>query len=288
MKINAYAKINLGLDVLGKRDDGYHEVRMIMQTVGLHDELEVERCAGGIEIITDRKDLPIGRDNLIYKAAALMIDEYGLSGGIKVRLTKNIPIAAGLAGGSTDAAAAMKAVSELYGLGLDPKELMKLGVRIGADVPYCLAGGTYLAEGIGEILTKLPACPDWRVVLAKPPVSVSTARIYSLYRAETADHPDIDGMIRGIEKGDFDTVAKLLGNVLEKVTSSETPYIGYIKKIMAEGGYPLMSGSGPTVFGLFRTDDDAMAAYERLKGEEYVSDLFMTNITDPGAIGQAG
>ncbi|MCR5832014.1 MAG: 4-(cytidine 5'-diphospho)-2-C-methyl-D-erythritol kinase [Lachnospiraceae bacterium] len=282
MKINAYAKINLGLDVTGKRDDGYHEVRMIMQNIDLHDELVVDRTdEAGITITTDRDDLSTGEDNLIHKAAKLMMDEYGLSGGIKVHLTKNIPVAAGLAGGSTDAAATLIAVNELFGLGLSQIELMKIGVRIGADVPYCIMGGTVLAEGIGEILTPLPPCPGWRTLIAKPDVSVSTAHVYKSYRSDSVEHPDIDSIAGGIEKGDFDTVTRYMGNVLESVTASEVPYVGQIKDIIAEcGGHPLMSGSGPTVFGLFESEDKINSAYDRLKQADSISDLFITRIFD--------
>lgn len=280
MKLNAYAKINLGLDVTGKRDDGYHEVCMIMQTIDVHDELVIERIPQKkILIRTNASDLPVNEDNLIHKAAKLMMDEYDLPDGISVELTKNIPVAAGLAGGSTDAAAVLKAVNILFDLGLDLGELQKLGVRIGADVPYCLLGGTALAEGIGEILTPLPDCPQWRVLLAKPPVGVSTAYVYKNYNSSTAVHPDIDLIKDGIVKGDFDTVVCNMGNVLEAVTAPEVPYIGRIEKIMKNnGGYPMMSGSGPTVFGLFGSDEEIKKAYDELKSEDFVSDLFITKI----------
>ncbi len=284
MKINAHAKINLGLDVLGKREDGYHEVRMIMQTIGVHDELEINRCDGpGIRITTDRVDLSAGEDNLIHKAAKLMMDEYDLTGGISVELKKNIPVAAGLAGGSTDAAATLIAVNKLYGLGLDDDALAKLGVRIGADVPYCIMGGTALSEGIGEILTKLPPCPKCRVLLAKPPVGVSTAHVYKSLRLDTITHPDIDAILTGIRQKDIGMVARNLGNVLESVTISEHPVIDRIKKEMSECGAfaALMSGSGPTVFGLFENDDDIKQAYERLTGTGVVAEAFITEIHDP-------
>ncbi len=282
MKINAYAKINLGLDVLGKREDGYHEVKMVMQTIGVCDELIFDRTdEPGIYIVTGRSDLSAGEDNLIHKAAKLMMDEYELPGGIRVSLTKNIPIAAGLAGGSTDAAATMKAVNELFDLKLSDEDLMKLGVRIGADVPYCIMGGTALAEGIGEILTRLSPCPEWRVLLAKPPAGVSTAYVYKNYRPEKAMHPDIDTMIEGIEEGDYDKVTRSMGNALESVTSPEVPAIVDIEKVIADqGGCPLMSGSGPTVFGLFRSEEEMNKAYSILKDKDYVKDLHITRIVD--------
>ena len=282
MKINAYAKINLGLDVTGKRDDGYHEVRMIMQNIELHDELVIDRTEEtGIVITTDRKDLSVGEDNLIHKAARLMMDEYDLPGGIRVHLVKNIPVAAGLAGGSTDAAATIIAINELFALGLSQAELMETGVRIGADVPYCIMGGTALAEGIGEILTPLSPCPKWRTLIAKPDVGVSTAHVYGSYHPEEAVHPDIDRIAEGIRNADFETVTRFMGNVLESVTASEVPYVGQIKSIIAgHGGYPLMSGSGPTVFGLFGSDEDIKEAYDILNQTDHISDLFITRISD--------
>ncbi len=283
MKINAHAKINLGLDVIGRRDDGYHEVRMIMQTIELHDELEIARIEEPqIIIATDREDLSVGKDNLIHKAAKLLMDEYDLPGGIIVHLKKIIPVAAGLAGGSTDAAATLIAVNELFGLGLPQEELMKQGVRIGADVPYCIMGGTALSEGIGEILTPIGPCPGWRVLIAKPPASVSTAHVYKNYRPETVTHPDIDMIAEGIREGDLKKVVNHMGNVLESVTMPEVGDIGYIKDIMADHGYPLMSGSGPTVFGLFESDEAVNRAYDRLKETDHVSDLIITRIFDPG------
>ena len=282
MKIKAYAKINLGLDVTGKREDGYHEVRMIMQTIELADVLEFERTdERRIVISTDREDLSAGEDNLIYKAAKLLMDEYDLPGGIKVQLQKNIPVAAGLAGGSTDAAATLKAVNELFETGLSQDDLMKAGVRIGADVPYCIMGGTCLAEGIGEILTPLDPCPGWQVLIAKPSVAVSTAHVYKNLRLLDITHPDIDLIAEGIKEKDMNKVARYMGNVLESVTEREVSLIGDIKRdIKNAGGYPLMSGSGPTVFGLFKDDDGINAAYERLKQTEDISDLFITRITD--------
>ncbi len=284
MKINAHAKINLGLDVLGKRDDGYHEVRMIMQTIGVHDELVIDRCdRPGIYITTDRDDLSAGEDNLIHKAAKLMMDEYGLTGGIKADLKKNIPVAAGLAGGSTDAAATIIAVNKLYGLDLDTDTLMKLGVRIGADVPYCIMGGTALSEGIGEILTKLSPCPLCKVLLAKPSVGVSTAHVYKSLRLDIVKHPDIDSIITGIRQKDIGMIARNLGNVLESVTVNEHPVIDRIKNEMSECGAlaALMSGSGPTVFGLFKDGDKVKDAYDRLSEGGLVSEVFITEIYDP-------
>ena len=285
MKVKAYAKINIGLDVLGRRDDGYHEVRMIMQSIGLCDELTVEVNDGPQVIIsTDRRELPTGDDNLIYKAARLIIEEYGLQSGIKVDLKKNIPVAAGLAGGSTDAAATIRAMNDLFGLGLTTDELAKLGARIGADVPYCIIYGTALCEGIGEILTPTAPCPPCPVLLAKPDEGVSTAYVYSHLKLDGITHPDIDAIITGIEKGDINEIARNMGNVLETVTMREMSVIGKLKQLMCDSGSigSLMSGSGPTVFGLFETEEDMQRAYDNICGSGFSGDLFMTGFYDPG------
>lgn len=284
MKINAYAKINIGLDVLGRRDDGYHEVRMIMQSIKLHDVLTIEKTDSSQIVITaNSKDIPTGQDNLIYKAAKLVIDEYKLRQGIRIDLEKNIPVAAGLAGGSTDAAATIRAMNELFELGLGREELIKHGVRIGADVPYCLTYGTALAEGIGEILTPTDPCPPCHVLLAKPPAGVSTAYVYSHLELDNITHPDIDGILLGIKKKDICDIAHNMGNVLETVTVPELPVIGKLKKIMTDCGSigALMSGSGPTVFGLFGSDDEMQRAYECIRGSDFSGELFMTGFYDP-------
>ena len=285
MTENAYAKINIGLDVLGRRDDGYHEVRMIMQSIGLCDILTIDANDGPqILISTDNGQLSTGEDNLIYKAAKLMITQYALPCGIKVHLKKNIPVAAGLAGGSTDAAATIRAMNRLFGLGLATDELARLGAQIGADVPYCIIYGTVLCEGIGEILTPLDPCPPCNVLLAKPEAGVSTAYVYSNLKLEGISHPDMDAMISGIRCGDINMVARNMGNVLETVTMNEIPVIGELKRIMNESGCigSLMSGSGPTVFGLFETRKAMQRAYDNIRGSGLSGDLFMTGFYDPG------
>ena len=284
MKINAYAKINIGLDVLKRRVDGYHEVRMIMQSIALHDELEIDRTdERGIFIHTDREDLPVNEDNLIYKAAGLMMDEYDLPGGMRIELTKIIPIAAGLAGGSSDAASAIIAINKLYQLGLKQEELASIGVRIGADVPFCIMGGTVLSEGIGEILTPISPFPGCGILIAKPPVSISTAYVYSHLCLDKITHPDIDGMISGIDRGDIKEISSRMGNVLESVTIEDNPVIEDIKRIMIENGSvgALMSGSGPSVFGLFDSEEMIKKTYEILSGSGLVSELFITEPLDP-------
>ena len=263
LHIKAYAKINLGLDVLRRRPDGYHEVKMIMQTVGIHDDLEFQRLSEDrIVISVDQKELPADESNLIWKAAKRMKEEYGIAEGISVKLTKRIPIAAGMAGGSADAAATIHAVDALFGLGLTLEQKQAFGVKLGADIPYCLMGGTALSEGIGEILTALPDVPQAELVIAKPDLDVSTKFVYENLHADRLEaHPDIDGMAESIRRGDLGGVTARMGNVLETVTIPDHPEIGAIKRIMLEHGAEgaLMSGSGPTVFGIFKDREEADA-----------------------------
>lgn len=279
--IKAYAKINLGLDVLGTLPDGYHKVKMIMQTVGIWDELTLEKTDGDIVIDTDSRELPTDGNNIVYKAARLMQEEFGLPGGIRISLQKNIPVAAGMAGGSADAAAVMKAMNMLYELELSEERLRELGVRIGADVPYCIMGGTALAEGIGERLTRLPAAPQCVLVVAKPDRNVSTKDIYTALDA-LADysHPDIDGMLAAIEAGDLNGVTARLGNVLEAVTAERCPSVTEIRRMMDSHGAlgSLMSGSGPTVFGIFddRTKAEKLAELLRETETLCVKQCFVT------------
>ncbi|MCM1089611.1 MAG: 4-(cytidine 5'-diphospho)-2-C-methyl-D-erythritol kinase [Butyrivibrio sp.] len=279
----AYAKINLGLDVLGILPNGYHEVKMVMQTVDIWDELTFERTASGITIATNSEELPTNGDNLIYKAAALMIDELGIKGGVNIDLRKNIPIAAGMAGGSADAAAAMRGICELYGLQVEDKRLMELGVRIGADVPYCIMGGTALAEGIGERLTELPSPPDCWLVIAKPDINVSTKYVYERMDAVGAyTHPDIDGMITALKEGSLGGIVQRLGNVLERVTVEEYPIVDYIKNQLRASGAlgALMSGSGPTVFGIFREREQADTAALQIERQSLARQVFVTKLVN--------
>lgn len=260
----AYAKINIGLDVLRRRTDGYHEVRMIMQTVDLCDDLYIERTAQpGIRLRTDSTELPVDGNNLICKAADLLFQEKGIREGVQITLMKRIPVAAGMAGGSADAAAAMRGLNELFGMGYSISELQRLGVKLGADIPYCLTGGTMLSEGIGEILSPLPAPPACFLVVAKPDISVSTAFVYGNLHAETLTyHPDIDGMIEALREHDLRGITDRLGNVLETVTVREYPVIEELKELMRREGAEnaLMSGSGPTVFGIYRRRETAQEA----------------------------
>lgn len=268
----AYAKINLGLDVLGVLPNGYHQVKMIMQTVGIYDRLTLTRRTDErIVITTDAGELPTGPDNLIYKAVRLLQENKGVSYGVDIHLEKKIPIAAGMAGGSTDAAAAMKGYNELYGLGFSKEQLQLLGVKIGADVPYCIMGGTVLAEGIGEKLTMLPPAPQSILVVVKPDQNVSTRDVYrSLDACEKVEHPDIDGMIAAMAAEDQAGMIQRLGNVLEPVTIRQCAVIPRIEERMKELGALgcLMSGSGPTVFGFFATEGEARQALEKLLAQK--------------------
>ena len=276
----AYAKINIGLDVLRRRADGYHEVKMIMPTVDIYDELVLERRKQpGIELRMDNSELPSGGDNLICRAADLLFREKEITGGVNISLTKRIPIAAGMAGGSADAAAALRGVNELFDLGYSLTELQALGVGLGADIPYCLAGGTMLSEGIGEILTPLPAPPAAHLVIAKPDVNVSTAFVYgNLHADRLAWHPDIDGMIAALQKGDLDGITGRLGNVLETVTVKAHPVIEQIKELLRKQGAEnaLMSGSGPTVFGIFKEKETAARAAEAVERGRLAKQIFVT------------
>lgn len=280
LQIRAYAKINLGLDVIGRLENGYHEVKMIMQTVDIYDELTFERIPSGISLTTNHGELPLDENNLIYKAVCLMQKTYGISEGVKVHLQKNIPVAAGMAGGSTDAAATLKAMNELFDLQVSDEELRKLGVKIGADVPYCIMGGTALAEGIGEQLTALSKAPDCYLLVAKPDINVSTKYVYEhLDAKEVYKHPDIDGMVEAIKAGSLEGITERMGNVLENVTIVAHPVIATIKERMLALGAvnSLMSGSGPTVFGIFTDKEKAIKAYEQVKAEQLAGQVFLTH-----------
>lgn len=275
----AYAKINLGLDVVRRLENGYHEVRMIMQTVGIYDVLTFTAAQSGIRITTDSGELPVGEDNLIYRAARLLMETYNMSAGVDIHLEKHIPIAAGMAGGSSDAAATLLGLNELFSLGASDEQLRQLGVRIGADVPYCITGGTALAEGIGELLTPLPPTPQCVLLVAKPDIQVSTKYVYEhLDAGNSWQHPDIDGMRRSIENGDLSGVIARLGNVLETVTIEAYPVIDRIKREMVSGGArgSLMSGSGPTVFGIYDSREQARAVRDSLERQGLARELFVT------------
>ena len=282
ISLKALAKINLGLDVVRRREDGYHEVRMIMQTIHLYDRLDIKRTKeSGIQIQTNLSFLPVNENNLIYKAAKLLMDEFSITDGVSVKLDKRIPVAAGMAGGSTDAAAMLFGMNRLFSLGLTKRQLMERGVQIGADVPYCIMRGTALAEGIGEELSPLDPMVKCPVLIAKPSISVSTKFVYqNLKLDDTTVHPDIDLLIEDIRAKNLYDIAAHMGNVLETVTIPNYPVIDEIKKHMLSNGAvgAMMSGSGPTVFGLFDDEDTAKKAYKAMRSSHLARQVYLTSV----------
>ena len=282
IKLKALGKINLGLDVLGRRPNGYHDVRMVMQTVYLYDQILLEKTdKEGISLETNLFYLPVNENNLAYRAAKMLIDEFAIKEGVHISLEKHIPVAAGMAGGSSNAAAVLYGMNRLFQLGLTDQELMDRGVQLGADVPYCIMRGTVLAEGIGEKLTPLPAMPKCHVLLAKPPISVSTQKVYEKLDAqEVTEHPDIDGILLGLQTGDLEKITSSMGNVLENVTITEYPQIERIKDVMKEEGAlnAMMSGSGPTVFGIYDDKMLARRAAARIREEQLAKQVHVTTM----------
>jgi len=280
--INAPAKINIGLDVIRRRPDGYHEVNMIMQSIRLFDRLTLTKSdQPGIRLSTNLNFLPVDENNLVYRSAKLLMDEFDLKGGLDIQLDKRIPVAAGMAGGSTDAASCLLAMNHLYRLGLSKQKLMERGVTLGADIPYCIMKGTALSQGIGEKLSPLPKMPDCHVLICKPGIHVSTKFVYTnLVLDQDTVHPDIDYMIDCIRRGDLLDLCNNLGNVLETVTIPAHPEIATIKEtMMAEGALgSLMSGSGPTVFGLFDDIEKAKHAKEVCKNLPFKCFAFVTDL----------
>lgn len=281
IKRKAYAKINLGLDVLGKREDGYHLVKMIMQSIDLHDELAFSiRDDEKIVIKTNNPKIPADNRNLIWKVANQLKEKYGIKQGVLIELTKNIPMAAGMAGGSTDGAATYHALNELWNLGMDTKTMCELGVKLGADIPYCICGGTALSEGIGEELTALKDMPGCHIVIAKPKLDVSTAWAYTTLDASPIEnHPDIDGIVTALENSDLKGITDRLGNVLEPITAGKYPVIEEIRQVLLANGAmgARMSGSGPTVFGIYENRNLAGAehAVNELRSRGIAPDLFI-------------
>ena len=277
----AYAKINLTLDVTGKLPNGYHTVRMLMQTVGLHDDVTITQQEGtDITLHCSRPFVPTDARNLAVRAAQLFFEETGLPPvGLHIDLVKRIPVAAGLAGGSTDAAAVLHGLDEMFGTALGIDRLCAIGLRLGADVPYCLRGGTMLAEGIGEVLTPVPAMPFCHVVLCKPDFAVSTAEVYArMNGGNLPERPDTAGMLRALEVGDYAGICHRLYNVMERVTAGRHAEIGQIRDILLTCGADgaVMSGSGPTTYGLFSNAERAQNAYETLKKQ--FSETHLTQI----------
>lgn len=278
--LKAYAKINLALDVINKRENGYHDVRMIMQTIKLYDKLTIKSTTtSDIIIKTNLHYLPTNENNIVYAACKLFKETYHITDGFFINLEKRIPVAAGMAGGSTDAAATLWGLNTLYQTSLNLEQLMALGVKLGADVPYCLLRGTALSEGIGEILTPLPSCYNFHCLIVKPPVSVSTRLVYeNLELGSNNNHPDVDGMIKAIKTKDVNGISSRLGNILETVTLRMHPEIKEIKEKMIQLGAlnALMSGSGPTVFGLFDNLSLAQKAFYEFKVGPYGKQTYLT------------
>ena len=282
MELKALAKINLGLDVLGRRENGYHDVRMVMQTIYLYDNVTLNKTEeAGIQLKTNLSYLPVDENNIAYKAAKMLIEEFNIQEGVEIILDKHIPVAAGMAGGSSNAAAVLVGMNRLFGLGLSQQELKDRGVKLGADVPYCIMRGTVLAEGIGEILTPLAPMPKCFILVAKPGIGVSTKTVYEKLDAkEIEEHPDIDGVIAGLEEGDLKKIATSMGNVLENVTIPDYPIIEDIKNVMKEEGAlnAMMSGSGPTVFGIFDDRKLAKQAGQKIKELELTKQVYVVNV----------
>lgn len=282
MWINAPAKINIGLDVVGIREDGYHEVKMIMQSIRLFDRLTLTRKKDpGVRLTTNLKFLPTDDNNLIVRCAKLLMKEFGIEGGLTIQLEKRIPVAAGLAGGSTDAASTMIAINQMYDLGMSNSQLMKRAVKIGADIPYCIMKGTALAEGIGEKLSTIPKLPNCTILIVKPKIHVSTKETYQdLVLNDELKHPDIDRMIEDMKQKDLRSLCSHMGNLLETVTIPAHPEIAEIKSFMMENGAlgALMSGSGPTVFGIYTDKESAQKAKEAALARFEKSFAFVTDL----------
>lgn len=265
--VKAQAKINLSLDVLRKRQDGYHDVKMIMQLINLHDIVELTKISKGIKVVCRNSYIPEGKGNIAYKAAAVLKEMFGFE-GVKIYIDKMIPVAAGLGGGSADAAAVLYGINKLFSLGLSEEELMKIGKSIGADVPFCIKGGTAIAEGIGDIITPVKPLPKVFIVLVKPNFGVSTPWVYqNLDLTGIKRRPDTEKLISYIEAGDIKNVAENMVNVLEEVTVERYPEIENIKRSLMEHGAlgSMMSGSGPTVFGIFDSQEKAEHAFNKHK-----------------------
>ena len=267
--VTANAKINLTLDVLKKREDGYHELKMIMQTVSLADKINLRKTSGGISLKSNLKYLPTDGRNIAYAAAELFVKKAGISDGISINMKKNIPVAAGLAGGSSNAAAVLVGLNKMYDRPFTEKELLEMGGQLGSDVPFCIAGGCALCEGRGEVLTQLPDLPTTTFLIVKPPLHVSTAAVYGGLKADKlTEHPDTDGVLAAINRGDREAIAVRMFNVLETVTAKEHPVINKIKQDLIGMGAvgSVMSGSGPSVIGLFadkKLANDAKSAMQK-------------------------
>ena len=278
MRINAPAKINISLDVLRRRDDGYHDVKMIMQSISLFDVIDVIlNHTGDINITSNKVNIPLDERNIAYKAARLFLDTTNEKRGVNIHIEKHIPVAAGLAGGSTNAAAVLIALNELFENRFSKDKLMEIGTQIGADVPLCILQGTALSEGIGEKLTILPSPEIKNILLVKPPIDVSTKWVYENLDLKNANHPDIDKAVEFIKSQNTDDLPKVMGNILESVTETKYPVITEIKREMVSLGatVSMMSGSGPTVFGFFENEDSGKKALDFFKTK--FDEVFLVN-----------
>lgn len=282
IELKSLAKINLGLDVLGKRENGYHDVRMVMQTIYLYDDVKLERKKNGkVSVESNLFYLPANENNIAYKAAQMLREEFNIQDGVHIKLKKRIPVAAGLAGGSSNAAAVLFGMNRLFDLQLSQEELMERGVKLGADVPYCIMRGTVLAEGIGEELSPLSPMPKCYILIAKPGISVSTKVVYEKLDASAiVEHPDIDGIIHALDENNLELLTERMGNVLEQVTIADCPIIEEIKDTMKDNGAmnAMMSGSGPTVFGVFTRKQDAQEAMKAIKRKKLAKQIYLTNV----------
>ncbi len=277
MRIKAYAKVNISLDIVGKREDGYHLLEMIMQSIDLYDELNINKQNKDITIKCNKPYVPTDERNLAYKAAKLFIEKYEINSGVNINIYKNIPVCAGLAGGSTDGAAVLKAMNKIFDVNASDEELMELGLKLGADVPYCIKGGTALCRGIGEEVTKLKDFKDKILVLVKPPFGVSTKSVYQEFDLSKArNHPDTDALIKAIEENDLKVVSNNMKNLLENVTLRKHKILINIKEEMKNSGAvgAMMSGSGPTVFAFFDDMLKAQRCFEKMKLK--YNDVFIT------------
>lgn len=279
------AKINLTLDVVGKRENGYHDLEMIMQSINLFDTIYIRKTKiKGVRLKSNYSWLPTNEKNIAYKAATLFFEETGIDGGVAIEITKRIPVAAGLAGGSTDAAATLVGLNRLYETKLSKERLMEMGLKLGADVPFCIVRGTMLAEGIGEELTQLPAMPQTYLVLVKPSISASTAVVYkNLDINHIKRHPDTQRVIKALEQGKVQEIAENMANVLEEVTIGMYPEIEGIKEKLMEHGAmgAMMSGSGSAVFGLFESKEAANKASRYFKIHEHMREVYVTTTFSP-------
>jgi len=277
MKIKAYAKINIALDVVGKREDGYHLLKMIMQNIDLYDTIKAEKIESGIKLKCNKHYVPTDERNLAYKAAKLFMEVYSINEGVEIDLIKNIPVSAGLAGGSTDAAGVLKLMNEIFEINASEDELKALGLKLGADVPYCISGGTALCEGIGEKITQLKPFKDKILVLIKPPFGVSTKEVYKGFDlTKVIFHPKIEQLIKAMEDDDIYFVAENMKNLLENVTLKKHRVITNIKEeVKANVSIgTMMSGSGPTVFAFFDDMLKAQMCYDNMN-KKY-KDVFIT------------